>query len=481
MSWSFQVSVDSPTRQRARLPGHTRVDPAGNRAWVSRWVALGGLTAGVLASIWIALGASDGGYLLELPSHGRPRWIEGPLHGLSGLVGSFGPQALSTSLLVLCGAYVLALLCARSVSLRTALIAIALANMAFTLGPTIVSTDVFGYIAYGRELAHGLDPYVTPPIALGHDGLLRVVYWKHQPSPYGPLFTFLSVPLGLLSPSAALWILKAATGLASVGIASLVAAVAGRRGLDPARAAIFVGLNPVLLFYAVSGAHNDVLAVFLVMCALALTVRGMEATGAAAAVAGAAIKLTMGLALPFVVLLAARRSRAMCGALLAIVVLGVPSLLLFGTHLTDQLHHISTDSLFDTVFSGPDRLAGLLGVHITTTLRLLTTALAGALAVLAFAWAARGGDPIVAAGWAFLGLMASIASLAPWYLVWLLPLAALGGSRGLRGVCLLVTAYLILTHVPTLGGHPWLSQPHASGRAVTLASGLKTWIHPGWA
>ena len=37
--------------------------------------------------------------------------------------------------------------------------AIVLANVAFTLGPTIVSTDVFGYIAYARELAsHGLDP-----------------------------------------------------------------------------------------------------------------------------------------------------------------------------------------------------------------------------------------------------------------------------------------------------------------------------------
>ena len=63
--------------------------------------------------------------------------------------------------------------------------------------------------------------------------------------------------------------------------------------------------------------------------------------------------------------------------------------------------------------------------------------------------------------------MAAIASLAPWYLVWVLPLAAAGGSRRLRWVTLAATVYLVAVHLSPLGGHLWLSPP-AGG---ALASG----------
>ncbi len=438
-----------------------------------RDAGLAALAACVLASGWIVAGAADGRYLLELPTSANPRWIDGPLRGLSGLVGSLGPQALSSALLVLSAGYLLALLCAESIPLRSALVAIVLANVAFTLGPTIVSTDVFGYIAYARELvAHGLDPYLSAPIAISHDPILQFVYWKHQPSPYGPLFTAVSAPLGLLSTSAALWLLKAAAGFASIATACLVARIAKLRHLNPTRAAIFVGLNPVLLFYAVSGAHNDLIAALLMVCAIALMLQGRESPAAGAAVAAAAIKLTVGLALPFVLVGAARSRRAAWAATLAIVVIGVPALLLFGPDLFTQLQRIGTDPLFDTVFSGPDRIASALGTHITPVIRAGCTGLAGAVALAAVVWAWRGGDAITAAGWAFLALIASIASLAPWYLVWLLPLAALGRSRRLRVASLLATAYLIAVHLPALGGVPWLSQAGAGAhpQASQIAS-----------
>jgi hypothetical protein len=462
MSTGARPGYLSPARSRPRearattWPGAVRV------------MGFAALAACVIASARIALGADSGGYLLELTGHAAPRWIQGPLHGLAYLVGPIGPNGLSAALIFLCGGYALALLCARWLSLRASIAAVVLANLAFTLGPTIVSTDVFGYIAYAREIAvHGLDPYVVPPIALAGDHILEFVYWKHQPSPYGPLFSALSAPLGLLSPSAALWIFKAATGLASIAVAAIVADLAGRRGLNRSRAAIFVGLNPIVLFYAVSGAHNDLLAVLLVVCGLALTLRGMEASGASVALGAAAIKLTLGLALPFVVILAARRRRAALGVVLALLALGIPSLLIFGPHLFDQLHRITTDSLFDTTFSGPDRLATLLGTHISDAMRLICTGAAGVAALVAIICALRGADAVSCAGWACLALLASIASLAPWYLVWLLPLAALGRSRGLRTATLLATAYLVVVHLPAVGGEPWLSHAGSSGASLT--------------
>ncbi len=416
------------------------------------------VAASVSASAWIAVGAADGVYWLELPTHGHPSWIDGPLRGLASTVGSLPPAALSVSLIILSVAYFVALSCAQSIRLRFALGAIVLANVAFTLGPTLVSTDVFGYIAYARELVlHGLNPYLVPPSALGHDSILPLVFWRHATSPYGPLFSGLSAPLGLVSNPLALWVYKALAGVASIGIAFLVAMIARRRGASPARAAIFVGLNPIVLFYAVSGAHNDLLAVVLILAGVWFIVGGRCATGAGVVLAGAAIKLTLGLALPFVLLGARRRGAAALGAAVTIAALGLMTVLVFGTHFVDQLHRISTDPEFDIAFSGPDRLAGALGTHIGSVVRIASTAFAALSAFAAILWAWRGGDWITAAGWAFLALIAAIASLAPWYLIWLLPLAALGRSRALVGATLLATCYLLVVHLPALGNVPWLT------------------------
>jgi Glycosyltransferase family 87 len=418
-------------------------------------VAVAALAAAVCASAWIAVGAADGRYLLELPTSANPVWIDGPLHALGG---SLGPGGLSAALAILGVSYLVALACVQTLPLRLVLAAVALANVAFTLGPTVVSSDVFGYIAYAREAAaHGLNPYVSPPASIPHDAVLQFVYWKQQTSPYGPLFTILSLPLGLTSPAFALWLYKAAAGAASIALAWLAAVVARRRGSSEARAAVFVGLNPVLLVYAVSGGHNDLLAALCLMGGVALVARGRDAAGAALAVAALTIKVTLGLALPFLLVRTRRRQLAVRGAGIALIAIGVPAIALFGTHFLDQVHRIASQHLFDTAFSGPDRLATLLGGQIDTAIRVACMAGAATVALAMILWARRGGDWITAAGWAFLALIASIASFAPWYLVWLIPLAAVCRSRSLRAATLLASGYVIAVHVPALGGQPWLT------------------------
>ena len=65
-----------------------------------------------------------------------------------------------------------------------------------------------------------------------------------------------------------------------------------------------MGLNPVLLELAVGGAHNDTLLLLALAAALLLTAGANPRfrAGAAALVAGIAIKVTAGLALPFLLL-----------------------------------------------------------------------------------------------------------------------------------------------------------------------------------
>jgi hypothetical protein len=72
--------------------------------------------------------------------------------------------------------------------------------------------------------------------------------------------------------------------------------------------------------------------------------------------------------------------------------------------------------------------------------------------VLVVAWQVRRrGDWLVGAGWATFALIASLAWLVPWYVTWLLPLAALASSIRLRRATLALTAYLVLAFMPATG------------------------------
>jgi hypothetical protein len=62
----------------------------------------------------------------------------------------------------------------------------------------------------------------------------------------------------------------------------------------------------------------------------------------------------------------------------------------------------------------------------------------------------RNRDWIGGAGWSTLALIASLSWLMPWYVVWLLPLAALGTSVRLRQLAAVLTVYLLLVFLPAV-------------------------------
>ena len=76
----------------------------------------------------------------------------------------------------------------------------------------------------------------------------------------------------------------------------------------------------------------------------------------------------------------------------------------------------------------------------------------GVLALLACcvsAW--RRGEAITACGWASVALLATLSWALPWYVVWVLPLAALSASRRLRIASLVLGVYLIIAWAPASG------------------------------
>jgi hypothetical protein len=173
------------------------------------------------------------------------------------------------------------------------------------------------------------------------------------------------------------------------------------------------------------------------------------------------------------------------GMLLWGAALAFASLIAFGLHIPD----LSTQSQLVTSLSVPNLLGLLLGLGGESAgLRsLMDATLLGAVAVCCWAlWSrGRGRGPrlgavagpaaadaesgearaITAAGWASMALLLTLSWVLPWYVVWVLPLAALSSSRRLRTGALLFGVYLIVVWAPAsqsvwnaIGFHPEKTQ-----------------------
>jgi branched-subunit amino acid transport protein AzlD len=380
--------------------------------------------------------------------------MSGPLHGLFGTLPETRSSLEIFSSVALIGmfcAYGLALACIRAVSMRALWIVIGVLAVLLLLTPPLQLTDVFDYLGYARLGAlHDLNPYTHVLAAMSRDPVYLFSTWHNLHSPYGELWIVLSYPLGLLPLPVACWILKVTTVAAGVALLWLVGVCARRLGRDPRFSVAFLALNPIFLAYALGGFHNDLFMLVASTAAIAVFLGHRDRTAGALVIVAVAIKFMALLILPFMVVAAwrdGRRWRVLEGALLAAVPLAALSLLLFGP----TLPNVVQQTKILTPFSIPNLLGLAFGVGGGThaVLRDMTVAVA-VVTIYQLIRFHRGPrrDWLAGAGWATLALIASASWLMPWYVTWLLPLAALGRSRALRGAALALTLFLILTLSP---------------------------------
>jgi alpha-1,6-mannosyltransferase len=310
----------------------------------------------------------------------------------------------------------------------------------FLLAPPLLSTDIFSYLDYGRLGAvHGLNPYLHTPLAARHDAVFELVgpKWDHTVTAYGPLFTLISYPLAALSVPTAVWALKALAMLASLGCVGLVWRCSRLRGRDPLRPALLVGLNPLLLVYAVGGGHNDLLMMGLMVAAVALA-SARESVASGLLVAAATVKLSAGVVLPFMLLGSRRPRRVRVGAAVGLAVAVAVSALAFDWHAWRFLGVVRDQQQLVGPQSFPVQVAKLFGlqqpvaVMAIAHLALATTAFALLVAVR------RGADWVAASGWMLLAVVVATSFLLPWYTVWALPLAAISADRRLLAATLFI-------------------------------------------
>jgi hypothetical protein len=431
-------------------------------------IAVSALTVLVALSLLFVVIAANRPSTFAATTHAGffPGWMAGPLGGLwPGLTrnGTTLKYIFTAAMAAMYVSYLLALVyvprMTRLRSRRWAIGAVVAVHAIFFLAPPMALTDIFNYVNYGRmEVVHHLNPYTTYPVLEPHsDPSYALSNWHQLLSPYGPLFTLLTFALVPLGIAASFWTIKAVLMAASLGTILLVWRCAEMLDLDPVRAIVLVGLNPIVLVWGLGGDHNDFLTVFAIVLGFYLLLRAREhdrsgaaEIGAGAAfVAAAALKASAGILIPIVLASLVRTPRrlldVLLGMLAAGVVVGGASLIAFGLHIPD----LSTQSRVVTSISLPNLLGLALGSGGET--ETLHNVLSGVLAlsllgccVLAWRWR----DSITASGWATVALLVTLGWVLPWYILWLLPLAALSRSRKLRTTALVLGAYLIIAWAP---------------------------------
>jgi hypothetical protein len=95
----------------------------------------------------------------------------------------------------------------------------------------------------------------------------------------------------------------------------------------------------------------------------------------------------------------------------------------------------------------PITTARLTGLDPNTT-RIAAAALFVAGITYLVVWTWRGADWIRASAWATFALLLATAWLLPWYLIWLLPLAAISRDKPLQLLALGLTAYQLGARIP---------------------------------
>jgi hypothetical protein len=415
-------------------------------------LVLGGLVA---SGLIVALTAANTRQLL--PSSIRvstPSYLAGAfVHsgvdlGLSGLIIALG---------LMCVFYAIAVRVADRLPMWALLMAIAALYTLVLLAPPILSTDMFSYVAYSRLGAlYHINPYVHGPDAISSDALYPFVSprWITTPTVYGPLFTALGYLLASFDVVAQVLVYKLTAAVSSLFVVVIVWRAAALRGLNQVKAVTLVGLNPVVILYGVGGGHNDLLMLAVLMGAVYLGLRQRDGPSGALLVVAAAVKLSGGLLLPFAVANARARGNGrqlsaatLAGVAVATVLIGLPSLVLFGPsvfHLLSNLQgiqaHGGEHSIHGWILGafGLQRWIGPVGIVLD------------GLFVAAVAWLAmrvwRGGlDWITAAGWATVWMLVAAGFLLPWYVAWLIPLAALSRDRRLLITSVILTAVCMTT------------------------------------
>ena len=442
--------------------------------------ALIGVAGLLLGTLLVALSAAHTPSLLPESVQG---WIGAAQ--VPALLGAFGGTGIDLHaggtiavLAVIFISYLVVVGAASQLSGRTVLLLIAAVHALVILGPPLVSTDVFSYQAYARMGSlYGTSPYLNGPYAIHLDSVFPYVgaKWFDIPSAYGPAFTLFSYLFASLSLAGTVLAYKAVAAVSSVAIIALVWKLARARDVDPVKAVALVGLNPLLVLYAIGGGHNDLMMLAVSTGAMYLLAVNRERLGGGLLVLSVAIKLTAGLLIPFAAAAGGaqygreRRRNLLIGVGIGLTLMIAVSGAVFGAGVLNVFPTIARSQSEGDWHSIP----GLVGALAPALVGHIVGYLLEALFLGVTIWLLRRVwhrelDWINAAGWATFVMLATAGSLLPWYVSWLLPLAAVSTDKRLIKPTLWLTGVVLVLQMVQFAGTPIFGYLPTGGPAMGI-------------
>lgn len=365
------------------------------------------------------------------------------------------------------------------------------APLMFTL--PIFSRDVYSYLAQGRVLHAGLNPYEHGVSELpgwfmeGADGL-----WAESPSPYGPLFLVLAQLVWFVSggvPEIAILLFRS---LSLLGIALMLYCIprlARAFGSEPSWALWLCLLNPMTLLVFIPAAHNDALMIGLMLAGTLAGLRRKRALSIVLVVSAIAVKPIAMVVLPFILLLPLRstaalrhrvREWAVGGTAAAVLLIAGGAALAIGMGWIAAalgagaavLQAAPVGLLGIGLGAAAQALTGIEAAVVTEIVYTLARAAAGA--VLAWMLLRRAvGNPVLWAGYGLTLVVLTSSIIQPWYLLWLLPFYAVVHVYRGRVLVLVTTVFtvmVLLSMVGQLSVAQWINEAVIYSIAITVVT-----------
>lgn len=343
-------------------------------------------------------------------------------------------------------------------------------------GVPIYSRDVYAYLGQGAVFGAGFDPYRDGPAHLPGpllDSMAQV--WASTTAPYGPLFVGLTRGVTAITGEhaiAGVYVMRLVLLpglLLSLWAIPRLAAHFGASGRDGLWLAL---CNPMVLIHLVAGSHVELLMMGVLVTGVTLAVIRRHTAGLVVLGLAVSIKVTAGIAIPFVLWIwlshirsdRPLRPRDVLGVGAAVVaipaaVFGVCTAAL-GLGL-GWLHGLGYADVIINWFTVPT-LAG----HLVTLVAAPFTALnlqpvlvvtravgwvIAALILVLLWWTHRRDERAAMAGmvWAMLTVLLLEPSTLPWYYTWALCLAvAFTLSGRVRAVIVGVSVFMLIVFQP---------------------------------
>jgi hypothetical protein len=333
--------------------------------------------------------------------------------------------------------------------------------------PAIFSRDVYSYIAQGRLVLAGFNPY--------SEGVSRVPGWFHlgvdplwatTPTPYGQIWIGIEALIVFLTPDSPFWSLvlfRIASLLAVILMTFGIMKLAQHFGVSKSLSLWLSLLNPLTLFHLIGAAHNDSLMLASLIWGFYFAVKKRFVVAVIFVFFAALVKPIALLALAVVVLEKelslikkfTRWTLALVGTIGAMWLIGY-----FSSYGLDWIQALVAPSEVLTLLSPSSTLGYALGLIFETlgiasaqgVLMLVRLfALGGAFILIATYLITTRAENIVRVG-AYIFALVVLASpvIQPWYVLWVLLLIAPIGIRNVLHLRLVVFATVFLVAYSTI-------------------------------